>query len=56
MVYKAAVANKTRMIWDVPAGHLTGLATTIYNFINIRMYNRQLTPSFNIKDELKGFI
>lgn len=41
-MYKVAVSNKMMMIWDVLAGHLTFLATTIYNFINIRMYNRQL--------------
>lgn len=55
-MYKAVVTNKMMMIWDVLAGHLTLLATTIYNFTNIRMYNRQLTSSFSIKDEPKGFI
>lgn len=55
-MYKAAVTKKMMMIWDVLAGHLTSLATTVYDFINIRMYNRQLTSSFTIKDEPKGFI
>lgn len=55
-MYKAVITNKMKMIWDALAGHLAFLATTIYNVINIRMYNRELTSSFNVKDELKGFI
>lgn len=41
---KAAVTKMMMMmIWGVLAGPLMFLATTLYNVINIRRYNRELT-------------
>lgn len=34
MMCKAVVTNKMTMIWDVLAGHLMFLSTTIYHFVN----------------------
>lgn len=53
---KAVATRMMMMIWGVLAGHLMFLATILYNVINIRRYNRELTSSFKSKDEPKDFI